>query len=466
MVFRNLEIEFYSPSTLAASELDDVRGRESTEAMSEATRIYDAPGGVKDLNTAELVQAWNNRISKEYSDLKSYHSRFFTLDYSAISGAGTKDVDTVRWAADPAEPKFCFDDTTARELSDWGVVSGHPVHSAFSVNGRRQTHNEYCEYKVIYSRDAEDRIRPKRVVFTTELREYWMMLAELSPEQLLFAAEDALNRTPAWEELYGPGVADPNTLTPEVRKLLFATWVSGAAGDSELMAAGAPRHPIGTLNNQEALFMTHQINGLDDLLYIVLYGAHPYARNDGGTWVKATKDEIFSKSHFGEGNPPIHLACRHADPAAAIGAAHQAFEGRQLAFANPLGMYILGFADADYLFDGAPVPEEWIRFSRGKSQKFYQRLEFGPPDDVEHYLDEITFGDEEIPVTGGFQIARRIEVGPWVRIGEGSNVSDAEYRDFEVEPLTEPYNCSLAGVCRRLKRVKDEFDEVPDRFKV
>lgn len=204
--------------------------------------------------------------------------------------------------------------------------------------------------------------------------------------------------------------------------------------------------------------MTHQINGLDDLLYIVLYGAHPYAKQKNGQWVKATKDEIFSKTHFGEDEPPIQLACRHADPAAATGAAAQAFEGRTLAFADPLGMYILGFAEDDFLLNQQKLPSEWISFSRGSGPKLFQRLTFGPPDDSPHFLSDITVGDDEVPVTGGFQVASRIEVGPWVRIGPSSTVSDDEYQAFKVEELATPYNCAKAGVCRRLARLKDEYE--------
>lgn len=458
MAYRQLDRMFESFDR-SEKDIEAFSTKISDEAISAAAvnSSYGAPGGISDLDSQNLIDLWNKKIVDEYNGLQVYHSRFFSLDHTSITNG--IDVDTVRWAADPAEPNFCFDEKTAIELSDWRLEVGHPLHSSLSAKGRRETHNEYCEYRIKFSQDSSGKIRAKRVVFSTELREYWMMLAEASPERLAAAATDALGRTPSWIELYGPGVNDPTLLSPHERRLLFAVWVSGAGGESELMAAGAPVYPIGQLNNLEALFMMHQINGLDDLLYIVLYGAHPYARRVDGSWVKATKDEIFSKTHFGESNPPIQLACRHADPAAAVGAASQAFDGRQVAFADPLGMYILGFADQDFLFDGQTLPKEWIKFSRGKGEKFYQRLEFGPPDDVDHYLDEITVGDEETPVQGGFQVAQRIEVGPWVRVGPPSDVSDTEYQAFEVDKLNSPYNCSQAGVCRRLGRLKDEYDE-------
>ena len=61
--------------------------------------------------------------------------------------------------------------------------------------------------------------------------------------------------------------------------------------------------------------MTHPINGLDDLIYIVMFGAHAVrgrAPTAGAGRPRATRS---SASQGVE-----HLACRHADPAAALGA--------------------------------------------------------------------------------------------------------------------------------------------------
>ncbi len=457
MAFRNRDAISKSP---AISQVAKAAGDPVAMFQPSFIPSYQAPGHLDDLDTNELRSAWNRVIASEYEDgdFDPLRSRFFSLDFQGIPGG--LDADSVRWTADPAEPNFCFEPETARKLSDWALDAGHPVHSALSVRGRRETHNEYCEYKIVYSVDADKKLRPKRVIFTTELREYWVMLATVSPSRLKHAADQVTGRSVSWSELYGPGVDAPEQLTAEEREVLFTTWVSGAAAKEKLLEKGVPAQPIGTLNNQEALFMTHGINGLDDLLYIVLYGAHPFARKQDGVWIPATKDEIFSKSHFGETNPPIQLACRHADPGAATGAAAQAFEGKTVGFADPLGMYIQSFADKDFLFAGKEVPAEWINFSRGSGKKFYQRLVFGPPDDSPHFLDEITVGDDHQKVTGGFQIAQRIEVGPWVRIGDPSVVTEEEFKLHEVAPLEPPHSCALAGVCRRLRRLRDEYKEI------
>jgi len=68
-------------------------------------------------------------------------------------------------------------------------------------------------------------------------------------------------------------------VTPSIKRgtevIAFSTLVAGHGNDGKLVAAGVPAQPTGRLNTDNALFMTHPINGLDDLLYIVMFGAKP-----------------------------------------------------------------------------------------------------------------------------------------------------------------------------------------------
>jgi hypothetical protein len=299
------------------------------------------------------------------------------------------------------------------------------------------------------------------VIFTTELREYWQMLAEQSPARLQHAASDALKREVSFAELYGPAAQNPEILGPDERRRLFAIWVAGAAQDVELQGMGVPTYPIGPLNNLEALFMYHQINGLDDLLYIVMFGAHPYARLVDGERVKASKDEIFSTTFFNESSPPLQLACRHADPGAATGAAGLAFEGRTLAFANPLGMYFRSFSTNRLFIGTENVPPEWIRFSRGAREGLFQRLEFGPSDTDAEFLSDITIGEGGEPVTGGYQLTENIEVGPLMRFGGPTAVTEEEFARFQVDAVAQVV-CGQAPVCRHMARLRDEHQDERD----
>jgi hypothetical protein len=176
---------------------------------------------------------------------------------------------------------------------------------------------------------------------------------------------------------------------------------------------------VGSLNTKNALFMTHPINGLDDLLYIVMFGAHPYAREGSEPPEPASREEIFRAADV------AFLACRHADPAAAMGAAGAAFSGRTVAFANPLGMYVVAFTS----------------------------------DDDPRFLDDITvsIGAADEPVTGGFQVVEQVEVGPLVVVGPDGPVAPEEYRIVPADP--EPIHCNEAAVCASVRQLKQQFDE-------
>jgi hypothetical protein len=209
---------------------------------------------------------------------------------------------------------------------------------------------------------------------------------------------------------------------------------------------------VGRLNTDNALFMTHPINGLDDLLYIVLFGARPYARGDVGDLQPATREQIFRE--FGV----EQLACRHADPAAAMGAHGAAFDGRTVAFADPLGMYISSFSEDVFVVQDNPVPEAWIRWGRGREEGFYQRLEFGPDDDDPAFLDDISVavGASEEPLRGGFQLLQQLEVGPRVIVGEPSQVADEDYVFLSASDA--PIPCHKASICTYIEALKEEFD--------
>jgi hypothetical protein len=394
---------------------------------------YDVPGRADQLSD-DLITQWNETIQDAHSRLEpTFGSRFFTLDPDALESPSSA---TVKWFGDPAEPNFCIGPETARTLSDWGV------------RGRQVLHNEYCEYHTIFRPDGSGRLRPKRVQITTELREYWVTLAMHDPDMVRSLAESILGFEPSWEDLYGE---DPTRLSTQQRKVAFSRLVAGHGNDNALASAGVPEQPSGPLNTNNALFMTHPINGLDDLLYIVMFGARPYARRTSTGREPATREQIFRE--FGV----EHLACRHADPAAALGAHAAVFNGRPVAFANPLGVYIQSFSDFLFLHEDKPIPQTWVRRSRGE-KGIEQRLEFGPGDEDDAFLDDIQLvrGDLAEPVTGGYQVIQQLEVGPSAVAGAPTEVGEEEYVMLEVSSA--PIRCQDADICSVIRQLQNEFE--------
>lgn len=385
---------------------------------------YDAPGRADKLDEA-LVQRWNETIVSEYTRIFTEQgSRFITPDPASLEDP--EDVD-VKWFTDPAEPVTCLDRAGARVLADWR-------------GGRRTVQDEYAEYAIEQQPDADGRMRPKRVQITTELREYWQTIATADPDALAEMAEDAIGRRPSWTELYGHD--DPHGLNESQRQAAF---------EAQLVGGGNP--PDSALNTANALFMIHRINGLDDLIGIVMLGAKPYSvRLDDGSRRPASRDEIFSLA------PDTKiLACRKADPVAALSASSAAFEGRAVAFRNPLGMYIKSFDDTALTLDGQALPSEWIRFGRGE-EGMRQRLVVGPPDDDERFLDDITVsvGAADEPLVGGFQLLTLTEVGPLVVQGKSGTVAESEF--FDVPAGTVGIDCAESFACEEILKLKEVAD--------
>jgi hypothetical protein len=402
--------------------------------------MFDTPGRA-DQVSSQVRQAWNDFISDVYNDLRQRHPGTFLLP-TPDGIADGEVVSAVRWAASPAVPLACLnrDEAITRSLCDFGV------------RGRHVLHNEYCEYLTIHRRDAGGRLRPKRVVMTTELREYWTTLAVVDPDFCRRLAEELAGRALAWSDLYGAGVTDPTRLSADERLRRFSLEVAGDGGG---LVTGVPSQPRGKLNTENLLFMTHPINGLDDLIFIVMFGAKPYVVRENGTLRAATKFEI-----FGDGNP---LACRNADPGAALGASEQARLGKKIAFANPLGMYLLTTVKAlqGIFFMGEnedPIPAEWIRLSRGASG-MCQRLEFGPGDNEPQFLDDImvSAGAENQRVLGGYDVAKKVEVGPLLQLERRPSVNPVLPVEVEAIPEARQFRCSESSECDDVRALLEEF---------
>jgi hypothetical protein len=390
---------------------------------------YDVPGSVDNVSK-EIRENWNQRIQSEFESQQPISSRFLVADPASIPGA--LPVDTARWPGNAAEPEFCRNADVARKLSDW------------EERGRHFIQNEYAEYHITFGFDEDGNRRPKRVEVTTELREYWLTLAVLDPEKLQEAAEEVLGRSVPFSELYGPDVTNPASLSPQQRQNRFVRFLGGTGG-------GGTGKPAGSLNNDNALFMWHGINGLDDLIFVVAFGSFPRRVIQGGVARKAQMFEIFQHES------QVHLACRHADPAAAAAAHEAAWEGRSFAFANPLGVYIRSFAQDSFTFNGNALPAHWVTFSRGgDAPGFAQRLVFGPPDDEPFFLDQITLsiGGSDRQVSGGYDVVTQIEVGPPLVATQPSPLQES---DFTTVPAFSGVDCREAAVCARIRQLEEEL---------
>jgi hypothetical protein len=397
-------------------------GRRDHSSRRAATDGYRTPGAADDLD-AERLAAWQQAVEQAYQDALS---EFQPQDGSPPAERAGQYVSPrpiqgreipLTWQPVPRQLVGCLGRRRARAICDADEVPGlDPKAAKDTLAGGREWHNEYCEYKVIRRHDDKTgRLRPKRVEITTELREYWVFLARECPESLLSLAREVLeNEKVTYDDLYGQ---NPVELTPEKRQEAF---VRVSAGSDVRDPRVAPRGPC---NRDRALFMCHPINGLDDLYFISLFGAQPCARRQDGEllpvplmrlfldnpWFRASADDVRQLRD---------TYCRNADPSAAAVAYAAAFAGARVALADPPGVYLReeDFDLTALRYRSEPVDERWVRWRRPETGTRHQRLEVGPRDEDDAFLDDIDVcrGSTAVPLTGGFQLLELLSVGPQV----------------------------------------------------
>ena len=230
------------------------------------------------------------------------------------------------------------------------------------------------------------------------------------PDRVRAMATGVLGAEPSWEELYG--VADPHALTPEEREIAFGHACAGHGNDRRLRVAGVPAQPTGPAEHgaravHDAPDQRHRRPHLRRDLRRARVLRRRARRAPAG--VAATTSSAPSRS--------THLACNHADPTISLGVYDLVFRGAQVAFADPLGMYIRRPNLERLLLRAASrcPPTGCASAAAGRAR--YQRLVFGPPDEHEAFLDDITLslGASEQPLTGGYQLLRELEIGPLVQ---------------------------------------------------
>jgi hypothetical protein len=98
-----------------------------------------------------------------------------------------------------------------------------------------------------------------------------------------------------------------------------------------------------------------------------------------------------------------------------------------------------------------------VRFSRGKPGS-YMRLEFGPPDEHEAFLDDITLaiGASDQPLTGGYQLLRELEIGPLIRVGDADPIGEDEWE--LLEPAHGTIACDDAESCKPVRELLARFE--------
>lgn len=265
--------------------------------------------------------------------------------------------------------------------------------------GGRQLQDEYLEWRVV--RDGE---RLVRVEITTELGEYWRLLAGYDPaETMRLVREFARDGSVPYSQIYGRTEEHVGRATPRERTAMFASTMLSATGASSyndgrrgLCCMMQPTNSLKALARLAAAAATKCIGEDHDT-------REPYCRT-------ATEAAVLL-----EGTADM---ARASDPLLVERIAKLAYEGRSFAFNDPVGVYVAGVEHTRLRTPMMEdVPPEWFTLSRGEdaqaaadSRQRFQRVVLEVPEEEGFCVSDLTDSATDQRVQHGGQVAELIQV--------------------------------------------------------
>lgn len=353
------------------------------------------PGGLTALG-ASGASEWSRRIKEclEGALARAANSRLNSRD-AAMTHRAMCD-----WAGLPARVTSCLGRANALDLLDW---EGDDL----AYTGRA-LQDEYFEWRVVRSPAG----LVQRVEFTTELPDYWRVLAAYEPNRLLdlvaeFAGEASVSPSAAYGS-FDPFASD---VTPDEREWAFALTMLPPAG----------RSPYNS-GSKALCCMAQRTNSLEAIIRLAVEGACRRVLRDSsdGRLRCPTSSEVI---------PLLEEAAvlgRGSDPIIVERLTRLAFEERLVALDDPLGIYIQSIQHTRLRTpDGEIVPPEWFSFSRGLSPEEsddgrprFQRLSVEVPQREGYSLGDVIDVATEQPIRYGGQVADLVQLAVFFRTSD------------------------------------------------
>jgi hypothetical protein len=305
---------------------------------------------------------------------------------------------SIEWTGFPERLASCLTRAKALDLLD--AEPGLP--------GGRAVQEEYVEWRVL-----REGPQIQRIEFTTELPDYWAVLAAHEPERLLALVAEFAGEKVTPGDLFGRADALDLRVCPKEREDGFR---------SNLIELGTSPYNDG---RRAICCMRQQSNTLFSLAALAVEAATPRTvvdRLDGRLRAPWCDESVLC---FRRG--PAQLG-RASDPLVLERLAQLAFEGRQIAFDSPIGFYLQSVEPGRLLApDGSTVPQDWFRFSRGAigpdARPRFQRLSFEVPPKEGFYVSDVIDAATEDKIQYGGQIADLITVAVFLRVSEPEKIS-------------------------------------------
>ena len=325
---------------------------------------YSDPSGTETLSRFRAISEWRGFVESEYTrGAKRLGSAFTWIDAILDAPEASRTSAVIEWLAFPI------------------LAAGTDA----QIDANRRLQEEYVEWAVF--RDAQGRI--DEIVFTTEFREYFSILAAVSPTGIMTAITDLHpGANPTVAEVYG--FSNVNGLAPRQRQSLFLQqlpnnpWNNGEKGIMALTTG---------VNSVPALFGLAAFCGIDKPGLPV----DQVCANVGGACVPGRQSD-----------PRICAACQQ-----------QVRDARSFSLIDPIGIFINQLAGI-WTLGGAQLPINIPEANQGRWDVTRNgrrgRLKIGGSERL--LLD----GDE---IESGAQVAKKLFVA-----AEVATVSDTELPEW------------------------------------
>ena len=378
------------------------------------------PGGLRVLGEAGAA-AWSDRVRKLFEDAAAEIADAAGADNPSVRPTLERQTTAVTgpdWTGLPLRVTACLGRERGLRLLD---RRGEGVDG-----GGRRWQEEYVEWRV---RTSDGRI--DRVELTTELADHWRVLAAHDPESLLEVVATFAGEPEVRPELVF-GSRDPldDDVSPEDRAASFARTMLPPRG----------RSPYN--NGVRAIScMVQRTNSLYGLMLLTLAAAGcRVVRDSAGNHLRClTCLEAIPMI----GNSALGRA---SDPVLVERLGRVAYEGRLLAFDDPVGIYMQGVEHTRLRTpSGEVVPAEWFAFSRGvgpeespDGRARYQRVTFEVPAGEGFAVGDLVDVATERPIRYGGEIADLIRLVVFFRISAADTVAVDRESPVELDRDAKP----------------------------
>ena len=333
------------------------------------------------------AREWDNTVERTlHEEVEQFDAGEALLTTRTSAMNETVSID---WVGLPTRAVRCSSRQEALAL--WDVpATNHGL-------GGRALQDEYLEWRVV--RDGE---RLVRVEITTELREYWRVLAGHEPDEAMrLVREFARDESVQHAQVYGTSEEKVQHASSEQRAAMFASTM--------LSREGASPYNDGRLG---ICCMLQSTNNVRALVRLAAAAATRCIGEDAETGEPYCRTASESAALL-EGTADM---ARASDPLLVERIAKLVYEGRSSAFDDPVGVYVTGVEHTRLRTrTGENIPPEWFTLSRGEDAPIAadglqrcQRVVLEVPKD-EGCVSDLTDVATEQRIRHGGQIAELIQ---------------------------------------------------------